>query len=517
MAKGYGSGGSSGGRAGSSGRGGSRASRGGGYSSAAEGGTSVGGSAARSASGGSASAQRAANARMWSQPATAKQIAALEAHGHYDGKYYSMGRAGQAIGDSVRAAGTNGGARTAGTGISRSRATWSASGYTGQYGSGDLLAALNAVEGLVEPRHRASGGREREDAIQTGEAVVEAGYEVIASPGEPSSLPTDARPYAFLTDLEERHLRSYQSEYGTHSPTAVLALVKQWTETKTEVAMMLAQARVDIVAILREASPGIVSCPEQVADSLLENAFSAELEERQLRTYLREYGKYSPNAVLGQITQWVETRIEVATNLAQARVDMVRKIAPPLPEQRTIEPTAVSPALNVPAQRQSVATAAAATPQEDSPAPGVKAPSRTAANGGKDRRRSANQDARFLGTVVSIKSAYGAIVSLEPGRAGWLHISKLRVLNDGNYVESVESVLQKGEKVWVRIIGAEKTGRPRLALATPNRKPRQQVADPVRQEAEEKTPPSPTSSTRRGFLAWLGGRWRAQRQPGVSS
>ena len=34
----------------------------------------------------------------WSRPATGRQIAALKAHGNYDGKYYSLGRASQAIG-----------------------------------------------------------------------------------------------------------------------------------------------------------------------------------------------------------------------------------------------------------------------------------------------------------------------------------------------------------------------------------------------------------------------------------
>ena len=40
----------------------------------------------------------------WSRPATGRQIAALKAHGNYDGKYYSMGRASQAIGGSSAAA-----------------------------------------------------------------------------------------------------------------------------------------------------------------------------------------------------------------------------------------------------------------------------------------------------------------------------------------------------------------------------------------------------------------------------
>lgn len=44
-------------------------------------------------------ARRSSSSR-WSRPATGKQIAALKAHGDYDGKYYSMGRASQAIGGS---------------------------------------------------------------------------------------------------------------------------------------------------------------------------------------------------------------------------------------------------------------------------------------------------------------------------------------------------------------------------------------------------------------------------------
>lgn len=44
-------------------------------------------------------ARRSSSSR-WSRPATGKQIAALKAHGNYDGKYYSIGRASQAIGGS---------------------------------------------------------------------------------------------------------------------------------------------------------------------------------------------------------------------------------------------------------------------------------------------------------------------------------------------------------------------------------------------------------------------------------
>jgi len=76
--------------------------------SMAKGSRSAGGrsTASRGSSGTSAgsSATRSTNSRMWSQPATARQIAALNSTGNFDGKYYSKGRAGQTIGQSVRPA-----------------------------------------------------------------------------------------------------------------------------------------------------------------------------------------------------------------------------------------------------------------------------------------------------------------------------------------------------------------------------------------------------------------------------
>ncbi|MDR2033738.1 MAG: hypothetical protein LBP89_03810 [Helicobacteraceae bacterium] len=50
-------------------------------------------------------AQSLANSRMWRKPATPKQISALKSTKLYDGKYYSRGRAGQTIGNSIRASG----------------------------------------------------------------------------------------------------------------------------------------------------------------------------------------------------------------------------------------------------------------------------------------------------------------------------------------------------------------------------------------------------------------------------
>jgi polyribonucleotide nucleotidyltransferase len=65
---------------------------------------------------------------------------------------------------------------------------------------------------------------------------------------------------------------------------------------------------------------------------------------------------------------------------------------------------------------------------------------------------------KFLGTVVKT-AAFGAFVSLLPGRDGLLHISKV---GDGKRVERVEDFLNVGDKVEVEI--AEIDGRGKIYL-----------------------------------------------------
>src|SRR6476646_2004310 len=57
---------------------------------------------------------------------------------------------------------------------------------------------------------------------------------------------------------------------------------------------------------------------------------------------------------------------------------------------------------------------------------------------------------RYLGTVVKT-TAFGAFVSLLPGKDGLLHISKLRALAGGKRVENVEDVVSVGQKIQVEI------------------------------------------------------------------
>ncbi|GAB3764011.1 polyribonucleotide nucleotidyltransferase [Microlunatus parietis] len=65
---------------------------------------------------------------------------------------------------------------------------------------------------------------------------------------------------------------------------------------------------------------------------------------------------------------------------------------------------------------------------------------------------------RYLGTVVKI-AAFGAFVSLLPGKDGLLHISKLRTLAGGKRVERVEDVVSVGQKIQVEITEIDDRGK----------------------------------------------------------
>jgi len=65
---------------------------------------------------------------------------------------------------------------------------------------------------------------------------------------------------------------------------------------------------------------------------------------------------------------------------------------------------------------------------------------------------------RYLGTVVKI-TAFGAFVSLLPGKDGLLHISKMRPLSGGQRVENVEDLLSVGQKIQVEINEVDDRGK----------------------------------------------------------
>jgi polyribonucleotide nucleotidyltransferase len=65
---------------------------------------------------------------------------------------------------------------------------------------------------------------------------------------------------------------------------------------------------------------------------------------------------------------------------------------------------------------------------------------------------------QYLGTVVKL-AAFGAFISLVPGKDGLLHISEVRKLAGGKRVEDVEDVLSVGQRIQVEISKIDDRGK----------------------------------------------------------
>jgi polyribonucleotide nucleotidyltransferase len=65
---------------------------------------------------------------------------------------------------------------------------------------------------------------------------------------------------------------------------------------------------------------------------------------------------------------------------------------------------------------------------------------------------------RFLGTVVKT-TAFGAFISLLPGKDGLLHITQIRKLHGGARIENVDDVMKVGDKIQVEIREVDDRGK----------------------------------------------------------
>jgi polyribonucleotide nucleotidyltransferase len=65
---------------------------------------------------------------------------------------------------------------------------------------------------------------------------------------------------------------------------------------------------------------------------------------------------------------------------------------------------------------------------------------------------------RFLGTVVKT-TAFGAFISLLPGKDGLLHITQIRKLHGGARIENVDDVVKVGDKIQVEIREVDDRGK----------------------------------------------------------
>ncbi|WP_430783864.1 polyribonucleotide nucleotidyltransferase [Actinoplanes sp. G11-F43] len=94
---------------------------------------------------------------------------------------------------------------------------------------------------------------------------------------------------------------------------------------------------------------------------------------------------------------------------------------------------------------------------------------------------------KFLGTVVKT-AAFGAFISLLPGRDGLLHISKV---GDGKRVEKVEDFLNVGDKVEVQIADIDQRGKIYLDKVRPEGEEAPAAAAPAAASGEGKPERAP--------------------------
>ncbi|WP_166791462.1 hypothetical protein [Cryobacterium sp. Hh38] len=349
---------------------------------------------------------------MWTQPATPKQLAALQAGGNHDGKYYSKARASRTIGGAMAAGG-------------------SASGIAVASHSGARMSWVDTT--AVAQREQRSGqgfdvSRDARPQSQLFEEKRDEKSEVGEAPALQLSMSVydSVLPFAFLIDLEHRNVDRLEEYFGVQSPDHVRQQITAWSQTKIAVARQWMQGHSDIVAILRLAPVGTFTDLEVAARTLLLEAFPADLEESNVRRLESQFGVQAPDHVRQQAKGWVASRVEVATANAEFLVEVAAARSP--------QPT--PPAIGAPPM-----------PDEHH---AVVRPSNVAG-------------AQHRGSVIGL-NPNGATVEIAPGITGWLHISKLRPLAGGRHVKSVAEHLRLSQKIDVREIGTDERGRLMLAL-----------------------------------------------------
>jgi polyribonucleotide nucleotidyltransferase len=93
---------------------------------------------------------------------------------------------------------------------------------------------------------------------------------------------------------------------------------------------------------------------------------------------------------------------------------------------------------------------------------------------------------RFLGTVVKT-AAFGAFVSLVPGKDGLVHISKL---GNGKRIGKVEDVVKVGDKLRVEVVDIDNRGKVSLVPVVEESAAAAPSADPAEADAAEAVPAS---------------------------
>lgn len=353
----------------------------------------------------SSSSRTVANSRMWSQPATPKQIDALKATSSFDGKYYSMGRAGQAIGKDVQSN------RSADTQL-------------------NLLkdAILDQITSL-KPLHRVAPTASPTEASREVTIAAHPDHNVVLEEGTTMSQlvpvrtaapahniaaivehsaaePSQATPFSYLSELVNTLLKPLVT---TTEPSQVRALERALTIAKGSLAKSLAQARNQLVSVLWEAPTGTFASAEATADELLWNACSADLEDQLLMVTQKASGRTRPSKVIDEILAQVTHRVDLALIEARDIVDVakIQAALPPTPS-RGYEPC--------------------------------------------------------WGEVTGVRE-FGVFVRLANGECGLLHRTQLHPLNGGRDVHNAASFFNVGQPVFVRVASKNEKGQLNFALA----------------------------------------------------
>ena len=380
----------------------------------AKGSRSAGGRSTASSRGSSrtsagSSATRSSNSRMWSQPATARQIAALKSTGNFDGKYYSKGRAGQTIGQSVRRG-------------NRSQSKAASSGSTTFHPLIDEV--LEHMTAQRMPAHIASPNEAISDVKpwtpEDTNIVLEEGTtmsqltahrapavatitSVVASP----VASVGATPFAYVPELVTTLL---QPLVESADPAQIRALEKALTIAKGTLAKSLTRARNDLIGILRGAPSGVIASPEARADEILWSACSADLEQELMVATRTRRGRTHPSKVIDEMLAQVRHRVELALIEATDVVEIakIQAALPPAPA-RGYEPC--------------------------------------------------------WGNVTGVKS-FGAFILLPSGESGLLHVSEMHGLNGGHRVQDASLVVNVGQSVYVKVTGKNEKGQLNFALVS---------------------------------------------------
>lgn len=422
---------------------------------------------------GGSSSRSSSNSRMWSQPATSRQISALKAKGNYDGKYYSKGRAGQTIGESVRASSSAAPAPKPRSGRSRA-----GRGQQPAHSSAPLTGPLTIS--LVDP------------APLRGEIVPAppppSDAQLVATPNPSPSAEQQSGSggfFALFDELEERHLTAFRSKHYSHWGDDLRDEIEAWADLRIKLAKKLVDAHAELVAILGDAPAGAIPDPAATARQLLDAASPHGHEEQHLRSFLSKHYSHWGDDLRDEVKDWIKLRIRLAKTNARELVDMLNqaRVSPP-----TTQLTALTAA---PGQE-----ASKPTQRRGQPARPKTPRTRTARTdrSGKGRTYSA--------TVERINPS-GAVVLLDSGEQGWLHVSKLRVLNGGSWVESVSDVLELGQEVHTRGIGTTDRGQVQLTLVDAGAVKRGVSDAPgvPTESSDDGTPPA--AGARRGLLKWF--------------